>query len=126
VTLPRIILGLWSDHHLRSALRMVQTRMRLLGVGHDEPRHYRRREGSIPARDTLRKVAESGESGGPSRTHPPKTCAHSVVLGTGLGCDRVSAFAFLPWIIRTRYGPQPEEKAACSLHVEAPGGPTHG
>jgi hypothetical protein len=34
--------------------------------------------------------------------------------------------AFLPWIIRTRYGPQPEEKAACSLHVEAPGGPTHG
>ena len=27
--------------------------------------------------------------------------------------------AFLPWIIRTRYGPQPEEKAACSLHVEA-------
>ena len=36
------------------------------------------------------------------------------------------ARAFLPWIIRTRYGPQPEEKAACSLHVEAPGGPTHG
>ena len=34
--------------------------------------------------------------------------------------------AFLQWIIRTRYGPQPEEKAACSLHVEAPGGPTHG
>ena len=36
--------------------------------------------------------------------------------------------AFLPWIIRTMYGPQPEEKAACSLHVdsEAPGGPTHG
>ncbi len=34
--------------------------------------------------------------------------------------------AFLPWIIRTRHGPQPEEKAACSLHVEAPGGPTHG
>jgi hypothetical protein len=34
--------------------------------------------------------------------------------------------AILPWIIRTRYGPQPEEKAACSLHVEAPGGPTHG
>ena len=33
--------------------------------------------------------------------------------------------AFLPWIIRTRRGPQPEEKAACSLHVEAPGGPTH-
>ena len=29
--------------------------------------------------------------------------------------------AFLPWIIRTRYGPQPEEeeKAACSLHLEA-------
>ena len=34
--------------------------------------------------------------------------------------------AFLPWIFRTRYGPQPEEKAACALHVEAPGGPTHG
>ena len=32
--------------------------------------------------------------------------------------------AFLPWIIRTRSGPQPEEKAACSLHAEAPGGPT--
>jgi hypothetical protein len=27
---------------------------------------------------------------------------------------------FLPWIVRTRYGPQPaEEKAACALHVEA-------
>ena len=34
--------------------------------------------------------------------------------------------AILPWIIRTRYGAQPEEKAACALHVEAPGGPTHG
>ena len=34
--------------------------------------------------------------------------------------------AILPWIIRSRYGPQPEEKAARSLHVEAPGGPTHG
>ena len=34
--------------------------------------------------------------------------------------------AFLPWIIRTRYGPQPEEKAAWSLHVEAPGGSPHG
>ena len=32
--------------------------------------------------------------------------------------------ALAPWIIRTRHGPQPEEKAACSLHVEAPGGPT--
>ena len=31
-----------------------------------------------------------------------------------------------PWIIRTRSGPQPEEKAACSFHGEAPGGPTHG
>jgi hypothetical protein len=31
-----------------------------------------------------------------------------------------------PWIIRTRYGPQPEEKAACALHVEAPGGSIHG
>ena len=31
-----------------------------------------------------------------------------------------------PWIIRTRYGPQPEEKAAWSLHVEAPGGSPHG
>ena len=34
--------------------------------------------------------------------------------------------AFLPWIIRTRYGPQPEAKAAWSLHVEAPGGSPHG
>jgi hypothetical protein len=34
--------------------------------------------------------------------------------------------ALAPWIIRTRYGPQPEEKAACALHVEAPGGPPHG
>ena len=34
--------------------------------------------------------------------------------------------AFLPWVIRTGYGPQPEEKAARSLHVEAPGGPTYG
>ena len=33
--------------------------------------------------------------------------------------------AFLPWIIRTRYGPQPEEKAACALRVEPPGGSTH-
>ena len=31
-----------------------------------------------------------------------------------------------PWITRTRHGPQPEEKAACALHVEAPGGSTHG
>ena len=38
----------------------------------------------------------------------------------------VSAGPFWPSIIRTRYGPQPEAKAACSLHVEAPGGPTHG
>jgi hypothetical protein len=28
------------------------------------------------------------------------------------------------WIIRTRYGPQPGEKAARALHVEAPGGST--
>jgi len=34
--------------------------------------------------------------------------------------------ALLPWIIRTRHGPQPEEKAARSLHVEAPGGLIHG
>ncbi len=32
--------------------------------------------------------------------------------------------ALAPWIIRTRYGPQPEEKAACALN--APGGSTHG
>ena len=29
--------------------------------------------------------------------------------------------ALAPWIIRTRYGPQPEAKAACALIVEAPG-----
>ena len=31
-----------------------------------------------------------------------------------------------PWIIRTRCGPRPEEKAACALHVEAAGGSTDG
>ena len=31
-----------------------------------------------------------------------------------------------PWIIRPRYGPQPDEQAACALHVEAPGGSPHG
>ena len=34
--------------------------------------------------------------------------------------------ALAAWIIRTRYGPQPDEKAAWSLHVEAPGGSPHG
>jgi len=34
--------------------------------------------------------------------------------------------ALAPWIIRTRQGPQPEEIAACALHVEAAVGSTHG
>jgi len=53
-----------------------------------------------------------------SRVYPPGSAARSSSFCIGR--------AFLAWIIRTRDGPQPEEKAACSLHVEAPGGPTHG
>ena len=50
----------------------------------------------------------------------PPTCTRCKVPSFCIGR------AFLPWIIRNRYGPQPEEKAARSLHVEAPGGPTRG
>ena len=51
------------------------------------------------------------------RHQPEKRCkVASFCIGRSLA----------PWIIRTRCGPQPEEKAACSLHVEVPGGPTHG
>jgi hypothetical protein len=50
----------------------------------------------------------------------PPTCTRCKVPSFGI------VRAFLPWIIRTRSGPQPEEKAACSFHGEAPGGPTHG
>jgi len=45
------------------------------------------------------------------------------------GCDAPSfciGRSLAPWIIRTRHGPQPEEIAACALHVEAAGGSTHG
>ena len=53
-----------------------------------------------------------------AQVHPPARAVRSRPF--------VSAGPFGPSIVRTRYGPQPEEKAACSLHVEAPGGPTHG
>jgi len=36
------------------------------------------------------------------------------------------ARSLAPWIIRTTHGPQPEEKAACAVQVEAAGGSTHG
>ena len=45
-----------------------------------------------------------------AQVHPP---ARAVLKVPSFCIGR----AFLPWIIRTRYGPQPEEKAACSLHV---------
>ena len=56
-----------------------------------------------------------------AQVHPP----------AGAQCE-VPSFcigrAFAPWIIRTRHGPQLEEKAACALQVEAPasGGSIHG
>ncbi len=61
----------------------------------------------------------------------PKSTQQAARLSLRKRCN-VPSFcigrAFLPWIIRTRYGPQPEEKAAWSLHAEAPGGspPGHG
>ena len=54
-----------------------------------------------------------------AQVHPPlsKRCkAPSFAIGQSLA----------PWIIRPRYGPQPDEQAACALLVEAPGGSTHG
>ena len=53
---------------------------------------------------------------GPSPPTSTRCKAPSFAIGQSLA----------PWIIRTRYGPQSEEKAACALHVEAPGGSTHG
>jgi hypothetical protein len=53
---------------------------------------------------------------GPSPPTSRRCKAPSFAIGQSLA----------PWIIRTRHGPQPEAKAAWSLHVEAPGGSPHG
>jgi hypothetical protein len=47
-----------------------------------------------------------------AQVHPPAGAACKVP-SFGIGRSRSLA----PWIIRTRYGPQPEEKAACALQV---------
>ena len=37
---------------------------------------------------------------------------------------RCSQQSLAPWIIRIRHGTQPDEKAACALRMEPPGGST--
>jgi len=66
---------------------------------------------------TVRPAGGAAAAGaGPSPPTSKRCRAPSFAIGQSLA----------PWIIRTRYGPQPEAKAASSLHVKAPGGSPHG
>ena len=55
-------------------------------------------------------------AGGAGASPPTSTRCKAPSFGIGQ--------SLAAWIIRPRYGPQPDEQAACALDVEAPGGST--